>query len=417
MANIKIGKDLQQREIIVSFGLGIALVVLFVIWSLVGSPSSTSGAQEHETVSALINLYAQDLEIKVNPQEDVFKPYSYGLTDFPDGLFGILKKDGTYYWFIGSFPPNYKWGEDTPKTYLFRFIGNGLENMKPEPMDKKGNAIPVGEPGLKGSYDDHIFGNGFAYYDENTGKLYFWYEAMKSLPESVVDAKRKVLGDNFYPAYGSIGLAVSEDMGMTFKKKGAVLKIHLTEEKFTNDPSIPYADTIPPAIIRNGDYLYMYYNDYSSDEYKQDQIAVARLHLSDLDKSPQPWKKWFQGHFQGEALGGAFTPLFGDAAFPSVSYNTYLKKWIMVHISAEPNIFYYRTSADGLRWSPAQLLVKSDHERNWLLHPTIIGFGEDPSITGQEFWLYYAYAPNKRAEPGGWLVRRKVHLNSELNSP
>lgn len=45
MANIKVGKDLQQRKIIVSFGWGIALAVFFGIWSLAGSPSSASKTQ------------------------------------------------------------------------------------------------------------------------------------------------------------------------------------------------------------------------------------------------------------------------------------------------------------------------------------------------------------------------------------
>lgn len=46
--------------------------------------------------------------------------------------------------------------------------------MRPDPIDKKGNAVAVLYPGLKGSYDDHIAGNGSVYFDEKSGRLYFW---------------------------------------------------------------------------------------------------------------------------------------------------------------------------------------------------------------------------------------------------
>lgn len=60
----------------------------------VGLVCSSSKAQERA-----------EFIVQVGEQEEVFKPYSFGLTDFPDGLMGVLKKDGVYYWFIGSFPP------------------------------------------------------------------------------------------------------------------------------------------------------------------------------------------------------------------------------------------------------------------------------------------------------------------------
>lgn len=386
----------------------------------------TDGAVPNQLVLDVLNseVTRGALQVKVGPQEDVFKPYSYGLTDFPDGLFGVFKKDGTYYWFIGSFPPNYKWGEDTPVTYLFRFVGTDLNKMKPDPIDKKGNAVKVLSPGSHGTYDDHIAGNGSVYFDEKTNKLYFWYQAMRTIPEDSSRRKVEKLGEeNVYAAYGGVGLAVSEDLGKTWRKTGSVLLTpNITYEKFVDDSSIGTVDLYPPSVIKNGEFFYMYYNDYGPPSYAPFQVTVARLLVSELDKNPQPWKKYYNGEFTEPALGGKFSKIIGEdestefsgTEFVAVSFNTYLNQWIMLHQTYENDgrwTFGLRTSKDGLTWSAAQQIVKAPTTKDWIMAPTIISTGDAPAVTGQEFWIYYSLAPNKRANPGGWMVRRKVRLD------
>lgn len=355
---------------------------------------------------------AADLRVVVGPQEDVFRNYAFGLTDFPDGLIGVTKKEGTYYLFVGGFAP-----DDRTKTYLFRFVGKSLDRVKPDALNKRGKAIPVLRPGPKGFYDDHIAGNGSVYRDERTGRLYFWYQAMREIPEQVVERKKAGRAAAYvYPAYSTIGLAVSDDLGKTWVKKGADLQLHLTWDIFITHDDIPQADSYPPAVVKQGEYLYMYYADYLADN-PVPRITAARLSLSEVGKFPHPWKKYYKDAFQESALGGRFTPVLeSDAsagrwtgAFPAVSYNTYLKKWLMVHCGAE-NPLYWRTSSDGLHWSEPRILARDPNAKNWYMVPTIVGIGEDPSVSGQEFWVYYAYAPNERADPGGWMVRRKVSL-------
>lgn len=348
-----------------------------------------------------------NIHVEVGPQEEVLRPYSFGLTDFPDGLMGIVRKEGRYYWFVGSFAP-----EDRTKTYTFRFLGEHLHAMRPDPLDRRGSAVPVLQPGPEGSYDDHIAGNGTVYLDDATGKLYFWYQAMRGISEAVADNKQRHFGEEsaIYPAYSSIGLAVSEDLGRTWRKLGTPLTLNLTWNDFIQDNSICCSDSLPPAVVRHGEFLYMYYVDYPKPpHYTAWQLAVARLPVQDLDKAPQPWKKYLQGAFSEPARGGRFTPLIEEMGFLSVSFNTYWNQWIMIHNVDEWKIFL-RTSTDGIRWSPPKTLVESPDPRDYLLHPTIVGLGENPGITGQEFWIYYGYAPNKRADPGGWMVRRKVRL-------
>lgn len=376
----------------------------------VGLVCSSSKAQERA-----------EFIVQVGEQEEVFKPYSFGLTDFPDGLMGVLKKDGVYYWFIGSFPPGYNSEKDEPRTYLFRFVGNDLNKMRPDPIDKKGNAVAVLYPGLKGSYDDHIAGNGSVYFDEKSGRLYFWWQAMQELPKEIAERKcEKLSEEEVYPAYSTIGSAVSEDMGKTWEKLGGALKFNLTWDAFIKDDSIGYADSYPPAVVRNGEYLHMYYVDYQPPpNYSYWNLAVARLHINDLDKTPQLWKKYYNGEFTEPAMGGKFTSINSEGAieFPAVSFDTYLKRWIMLHVSWDENSVWeiaLRTSGDGISWSEPQAILRSSNPRDQVMSPIIIGTGDNPSLTGQEFWLYYSYAPNEREyPPGGWLVRRSVHLENK----
>lgn len=342
----------------------------------------------------------------VGPPEDVLKAHAFGLTDFPDGLMGVVRKDGLYHLFVGSFPP-----VGPKKTYTFRFVGPTLESLRPDPAEG-GNAAAVLSPGPPGSYDDQIGGNGAAYLDPRTGRLYLWHQACKDIPEESALAKERVFGaGHYYAGYcEGIGLAVSDDMGRTFQKRGLVLRIGLTEELFVRNASIAYADTLPPAVVRNGDYLYMYYGDYSASDTRPERAMLARLPISDLDKNPQPWKNYHRGEFTGDAMGGPFTTVVERVVFPSVGYNTHLGKWLMVH-PFESHVIYWRTSEDGIRWSEPQVLFRSDNERNWTGHPTLVGAGEDPGVTGKEFWVYYEHQPDERKyPPGGWMVRRKVSL-------
>ncbi|MBI3291333.1 MAG: hypothetical protein HYZ73_00755 [Elusimicrobia bacterium] len=353
-----------------------------------------------------------NVTLTAGPQEDVLKPHAFGLTDFPDGLIGVIKQGVRFYWFVGSFAP-----DDRTKTYLIRLVGDRLDHLKPDPMDPQGNVVPVLRPGAKGTYDDHIAGNGSIYLDEKTGTLYFWYQAMREISEEAEQQKRAVPGAYVYPAYSTIGVAVSEDLGSTWQKKGVDLQLHLPWATFVSRNDLPMADSYPPAVVRRGDYLYMYYADYE-EAHPIPAITVARLAVSEIGRFPHAWEKYYQGSFQEPASGGRFTAILPEGmetenhwtgAFPSVSYSTYLQQWLMVHCGGE-NPLYWRTSKDGLHWSEPQILARDQNPKHWYMAPTVVGLDGMPGVSAQEFYVYYAYAPNERAAPGGWMVRRRIRL-------
>jgi hypothetical protein len=342
--------------------------------------------------------------ITVGPREDVIRPFSYGLTNIPDGSLAVFRADGRYHWLLGAWPPRLP---PATRAHTFLFSGRRLNAMRP--LLRGGLARSVIATGLSGHYDDQVATNGSAYYDPARRKLYYFYQATKGIPVASYEAKRRRLGEGrFYPGYGSIALAVSRDLGRRFTKAGVVVRLHLGERRFLADAAIGYADPTPPAVVRRGRWLYMYYVDYL-ESFPFGRLAVARLRIADLDRRPQPWHKYRAGRFEEPGRGGRFTAVAVDAVFPTVVYSSYLGAWLMVHAGDENHVLYWRTSRDGLRWTPRRTLIRSRVRDEWIIHPTIIGDGPDPQIAGRRLWLYHGHAPPARAfPPGAALARRRL---------
>ena len=111
----------------------------------------------------------------------------------------------------------------------------------------------------------------------------------------------------------------------------------------------------------------------------------------DPEGKPGSWYKWYEGDFSEPGLGGKETPIAGlrsrPGGNPSVHYNTYLKKWVMVWHGWDPPVIYIATSIDLIEWDEPHLLVESAvGGRAW--YPTVIG--ETDREAGKKARLYYA---------------------------
>jgi hypothetical protein len=107
---------------------------------------------------------------------------------------------------------------------------------------------------------------------------------------------------------------------------------------------------------------------------------------------PGTWKKYYNGAFTEPGLGGLQTQVPGltPGANPSVHWNTYLKKWVMVWhawgTTAQTRISF---SDDGITWDTPQSIIVSEivtGGKAW--YPTIIG--ETDVKAGQIARIYYA---------------------------
>jgi hypothetical protein len=107
---------------------------------------------------------------------------------------------------------------------------------------------------------------------------------------------------------------------------------------------------------------------------------------------PGSWYKWDGSAFSTTpGLGGkglALPDFVGhEGANPSVHWNTYLSKWIMVY-GGWDEVIYISSSTDLLNWDTPQMIIISDQGgRAW--YPTIMGDRGDLRA-GQTARIYYA---------------------------
>jgi hypothetical protein len=123
-----------------------------------------------------------------------------------------------------------------------------------------------------------------------------------------------------------------------------------------------------------------------------------------LDGAPGTWKKWDGKDFTQPGLGGAAAPIETlkaiPGAYPSVSYNTYLRSYVMV-FSSWGEAFYYSFSTNLIDWtSPKELTLpysfpkKGDDWHLW--YGTLIGASSN--FSGEKAKLYFAHIRHNPTE-------------------
>jgi hypothetical protein len=110
-----------------------------------------------------------------------------------------------------------------------------------------------------------------------------------------------------------------------------------------------------------------------------------------------PFEKFYQGSWNLQpGIGGASTDLNPTAQYQGyldVHYNRALQRYVMI-TSDDENFAYYE-SPDGLNWTSAFYLGAFADPGNGsgtiAPYPTSVGLGDDPSVLGDKFYVYYTY--------------------------
>lgn len=278
--------------------------------------------------------------------------------------------------------------------------------------------VPPGEEGLHGAvwfetvYQDPVDKTGrtlYAVYHNENYPSTLPYDPVTGKGYKNVNWPQGLLGPESPAAVCRIGIMKSTDGGRSWENKGIfiedldsrlILKPHNTSNTFAGGVG-------DPSAVASGDYLYLFYGEYGypgiyeeatydrKTEWAGQCISVARIALKDLGDPEGKAKRWdgtgFNAPYDGigrpvvslqipfeEGGGAASSPTGGFHWGPSVSWNTYLKCWIMlmgkvvgpswqgsqVYISFNKNPDFSKPSATQ-QWTKPQLLFEKPGYTLW----------------------------------------------------
>jgi len=226
--------------------------------------------------------------------------------------------------------------------------------------------------------------------------------------------------DDYFACWdNSITLAVSTDGGESFTEAYAPPSHLIARFPYPYKAGAgPEGFRAPSNIIRAKDgYLYNFFN---VSEYETQNQWVCIMRTDDISR-PDSWRFWdgvgFNGQFADPYIDTIENPLdhicapldqenIGHALNESITYNTYLDKYVLIGISAdwldEREVwgFYYAFSNDLVHWTKRKLLMEIDLP--WTvefpgsdlsyLYPSLIDPDSDSrnfDTTGKTAYLYY----------------------------
>ena len=310
---------------------------------------------------------------------------SAGIGFWPDSTMGAFRFGGTNYVFGAN---GYSQNTEALTSVDLNDLQRNFQRINTTSNIPKGGT---------NDFDRNYAGGGTVYYDSATGILIHLYHGEHWLTSS------------YFPFYGAMGIAYSRNLGQTWDKLGEVISPQTARTSTCQvDPG---AGTLVP---RPDGYFYAYYVDRATG-CSTFEMAVARAKISDVIAAAQAgkpltsgagnlFKKYYNGSFSqpgvsdlanSAAGGGAYTPLFisqGNAAFPSVAWDSTFNQFVMAYAIAWSGI-YVRYSSDGINWStPTQVASGGTAPAggNAMFYPTVFNTGGgDPQTLGSQFYVYF----------------------------
>lgn len=191
--------------------------------------------------------------------------------------------------------------------------------------------------------------------------------------------------DHWYPhdandiAWKSIGVTYSYDNGVTWVKGEQIIT------SSTKKPEIPEWGGAGDCTVIWDDVEKRWVSFYQENSLR---VAVSYDELG----APGSWLKYYNNDFNEEGLMGEDSPVGGlelvPGGNPSVIFNSYLNKWVIVWHGWDPAYIYMSVSDDLIVWEePIKIAsAKNEYRRAW--YPTIIG--DTDTYAGRTAILYYA---------------------------
>lgn len=333
---------------------------------------------------------------------------------WPDTPLGVIKTEDGYA-FFGSDGAQHSrqqwhghWYGNNKSGSITRTLGT-LDNPLGTAPPVDVTLLPNPDPAVNPRYQSYDYIGGGALYrvpegHPGAGSLLLVYHA--EIPT--------VTTQSFYSV---LGLASSTDHGVSWTDLGEIIRVNQAYRTDLDGFDIGDSSLVPSP---DGKYFYLFFPDWRANGTTHWGTSVTSISLAraPIDAvlaaafGPNPhavaFEKFYDGWNLEQGLGGyskdldTQTPYGGNL---QVAYNGDLKVYQLL-INAGV-VVYYTDSPDGMHWSPLLLLHDFRNEKD---QPSVFvsfaGMGNDPSIMGSKFYIFYTRYPNNGEGWSGATVNR-----------
>ena len=378
-----------------------SLVLLAWAASALGSdkaqtPTITTLCNPVVTGPIIVATHEQIVEAGERAEPPLINTMGFGFA-WPDTQMGVIKTDTGYEFFTsdGAFHPRQFWhghwvGNNNYGSVVTTVgtLDNPLGTGNPQDV----SISPNPDPGVNPNYPSYTYIGG--------GPVFQVPAGMTGAGNLLVGYHAELPSDTLYAVHG---LAASWDNGLLWTDLGEVVR-----------PNQSFAPMLAPGFDEIGDgplvlspdrkYFYFYFPDWPAGTTTTTKVSVARARVDSLleaafgSKPPHtvPFEKFYEGswHLQ-PGISGASTDLNPNAQYKGyldVHYNRDLQRYVMI-TSDDTNFAYYE-SVDGLNWTSAVFLgafANPGGDGTIAPYPTSVGLGDDPSMLGKTFYIYYTF--------------------------
>src|SRR5271165_1264451 len=333
---------------------------------------------------------------------------------WPDTPLGVVKLDGGYAFFgsdgamhsrqfwQGHWYGNNKYGSITR---TLGTLDNPLGTAPPVDVTIKPNPDPAINP-YYSAYD--YMGGGPVYKIPagmpGAGNLLMVYHA--EIPT--------ITTQSFYSV---LALATSTDQGMSWTDMGEIVRVN--QGYRTDMDGFDIGDSTLVASP-DGKYFYIFFPDWRANGSTHwgttvTSVSVARAPIASVLEAAfgsKPHAVAFQKYYSGwnldQGLGGYSQSLNPQTPYSGnlqVAYNAGIQRYQML-VNAGV-VVYYSESPDGMNWSPLSLFYDFRNESDMpSVYVAFVGTGENPSILGNQFYVFYTSYPGNGLGWSGASVKR-----------
>lgn len=272
----------------------------------------------------------------------------------------------------------------------------------------------------------------------NNTEVAAWFPSIYTTPEGnllgFIHIEDRRLHPGIYDATTrySIGLALSNDRGLTWHFLGEIITTKVREGDKTNIGGIP--------VLVVGSYFYVYFNEYVKENVPgrglitQKKLSVARALISNvlgvangsLAVIQSDWKKYnpSSGGWNENALTGTganIIPPSQGTSLPEENdfhsdavYSTVLKKYLIT-VSANTGLFMY-SSTDGVTWKNPVVMdftAGKSHAYSSFMSAQSTNDPNNFTIDQPSFYLFMPLSDN--STPATWLsdiYRKKITISA-----